>query len=797
MDGTPGGYEIVVDNSAYIELVSDSNEVVAPGIVNSRSAQDYFGFAVGVKNDNSIFIGAPGHDYDSTGDALPSNSGVVFEYKRVNGKWQLVQKIVSKTATADQNFGFGLEVSDTSLLVLSSRPWSNITGTLNAVAQFPIGNSIEMFAVDGDNFVSQAKRTLSTTVEYGISITMVGDEIVLGNTRRATDGTKPSISNAGGFTTYEVATPTLNTLGSVVGDGVSHGRFANDDFGSAVEMTPTQILIGAPGHDYGNNGANYRDSQGAIFVFDKKGSDWGLREKLNLETNSTLFGYGTTLKLIGDKHYAGTSNAAHVVELTTTNGAWAISKHIEAGAGKIAEIISTNRIVELDYLGSAGTNGQPIVTQAGRAKTFTVAGDGTLTDAAQDYTAPGGSNGRNTNDQFGYSVYANHDFVVIGAPGHGYDVLGSTSSKSGALYVFNKAGPVWNKETKIVADVTAVTGFGRAISGRNGWIISSGLTGNDGFARVFQRVAEGNWQTRKDYAGGGTSGDAFGWSVAAADTSKFVVGKPLDNNVNTAPVVSDSGTVQAYERIGSDWFDRGEFSAFGNTNGRNAGDWFGYSVAANKSFVVIGSPQYAFNEVGDQEITNAGAVWIYLKNSQYSMVGKYLSPSRTAEGRFGTTVAIDERNNKIAVGEPGTNMVHVFTFDGEALTLEQTLTVTLDAGEVFGTTLAMNNGLLAVGSAMASTDAAGENTLVNAGAAYIFEVDNSTGTWTLKEKITGFSDEAGAPMANGRLAEDAFGTSVALDADGALIVGAPGHDYDREGANLIENAGAVFIKKID
>ncbi len=797
-DGTPGGYNVNKDIAITISVLPDSDLVLAPGVINSRAISDLFGNAVGIKDENQIYIGAPGHAYDTGGDPLPGNAGAVFEYKRINGKWQLVQKIVSSAATSNDYFGFALEVTDNNLLVLGASPLTAFAGlNFNQTASSRNRNAVELFEFDGTNFVSQAKTTLTTTTETGTSLTFVGGKVVLGNSQRTTDGVKPAITNSGGFTTFNVTAPTLTSAGSIVGDGISHGRFALDFFGAAVEITPTQILVGAPGQDYGTNGANQRDLQGAIFVFDKNGPTYKFREKLNLEPTSELLGYGRTLKLIGEKLYAGTNDASKFVELTATNGSWTIARHIEATAGMVAKIVSSTKLIELNATGSLGVGSQPELLNSGRAKTFTIDIDGTLVDANTDYTVPGRSNGRNPNDQFGYSVYANHDFVVVGAPGHKYDLYGNPVTKSGALFVYNKTGDKWNNEVKIVPDEAAPIGFGRSLSGRNGWIITGNYDATTGFARVIQRVAEGNWVTRKDYVGTGSNGDRFGSSVAAADTNKFVVGSPDADNAPGSPAVDKSGVVNAYERTGENWFDRGIFSAQGLARGRNAGDWFGYSISANKNFVLIGSPQYDYDITGDLELSNAGAIWIYLKNSQFPMVAKFTSPSRVVDGRFGETVGIEEKTNTVVVGEPGANAVHIFAFDGETLTLTQTLTATLDTGEVFGKTLAVGAGYIAVGSAMASTDTEGENPMTNAGATYVYALDASTGIWALKEKIAGFTNEVGDLLENGRVAEDAFGTAVALDSKGSLIIGAPGHDYDVLGENPVDGSGAVFIKKVN
>jgi len=785
LDGLPGGLLVDQDVSISNSTSSDADHIYAPGITNSRAAGDYFGYKVAIAGDDSILVGAPGHDYDYVGDRLPDNAGAVYAYARTNGKWEITTKINSAVPTTGEFFGLDINVAADKVAVLGGSPKGYGVGYLHEYVDALSSNSLEVFTRTGDSLTSLAKTLITDPVKTGKSVVLDGNDLVLGTPSLRTNGLATPLIQAGGFETYAINAPTMSKVDTQVSAGVSHGRFGGDKFGSSVELIGNQVVIGAPGHDYTTNGEDYRLDQGALFVFEKKGPVYSFRSKINLELESEATGFGKTLKVIGDKLYAGTDDVAHNVELTQTNGNWAISKHIESTAGKIAEIVSQNKLIVLDPTSGAGLNGQPTLAASGIAHTFAIESDGTTTDQNQSYTIPGKSRGRNAGDQFGYSVYAGNDFVVVGAPNHSFDANGLTQDKAGALFVFNKSGDKWNAETKIVPDLAATTGFGRTIAGRNGWIITSGLTLDDGFARVMQRVATGVWETRKDYTGTGIGGDGFGMAVAAADTNKFAIGSPLSDSDFT-----DTGSVQTYERVGADWFNRNTLQTQGLTKGRNAGDWFGYSVASNKNYVVIGSPKYAYDAVGANELAESGALWIYLKNSKFPMIGKYVSPVRSENGLFGNAVGIDEKSNRIAVGEPGTNSVHVFAFDGETLTLEQTLTVSVGTNEVFGVTLAFNANTIIVGSAKASTDADGANELADAGAAYVFVRDNSNATWSLKEKIAGFAEP------NGRQDGDLMGTAVAIDAKGSAIIGAPGHDWDINGANEVADAGAVLIKKV-
>jgi Secretion system C-terminal sorting domain/FG-GAP repeat len=70
----------------------------------------------------------------------------------------------------------------------------------------------------------------------------------------------------------------------------------------------------------------------------------------------------------------------------------------------------------------------------------------------------------------------------------------------------------------------------------------------------------------------------------------------------------------------------------------------------------------------------------------------------------------------------------------------------------------------------------------NAGRVYIFEMDSITGQWAQTDLI----------LAPDRKAQDAFGTSVAISGDFAVI-GANGVNDDVNGENELESAGAAYI----
>ncbi|MDD2176685.1 FG-GAP repeat protein [Acidovorax sp. D2M1] len=94
-----------------------------------------------------------------------------------------------------------------------------------------------------------------------------------------------------------------------------------------------------------------------------------------------------------------------------------------------------------------------------------------------------------------------------------------------------------------------------------------------------------------------------------------------------------------------------------------------------------------------------------------------------------------------------------------------------------------------------------DNSIVNAGAVYVFSRNNSYGLWTLASYLKAGNNRA---YNNGRYLDNGphFGASLALSADGStLVVGAPGETSSAKGVNgdasdtQTQGAGATYVFK--
>lgn len=189
---------------------------------------------------------------------------------------------------------------------------------------------------------------------------------------------------------------------------------------------------------------------------------------------------------------------------------------------------------------------------------------------------------------------------------------------------------------------------------------------------------------------------------------------------------------------------------------REPGALFGYSVAIDGDYAVVGEP-------GE----NTAYVFFNNDTGSWDNVAKLVPSDESLQ--FGYAVTI--HGDLIAIGDPGENYelnqngssgaVYIFKrTDGNAWELETVIPSPDATKETFsGLSLLLDNTSLLVGAPQNMYD-----DLIHFGIVYIFE-ENESGDWELDQQIDG-------PI-NGLLDENQFGTSIAKD-NNFLIVGAPG-----------------------
>ena len=331
------------------------------------------------------------------------------------------------------------------------------------------------------------------------------------------------------------------------------------------------------------------------------------------------------------------------------------------------------------------------------------------------------------------ALSANGNVLVVGARGdwdgaNGFAAIQDDDSQTstGAAYVFTRSGTTWTQRAHLrPSNLNVGDGFGVAVAvSGDGNTIAIGAYGDSSVASASGAVyvfvcSAGSWsQQAYIKASNARAGDQFGANVSLSDEGNtLAVGAPNQD--------SNSGTVYVFTRGGAAWTEQ----AYVKASNTGAGDSFGSAVrlSSDGDTLAVG----AFNEdsaatgvngnQADNSARDAGAVYVFTRSGAIWSQQAYVKASNTDAGDdFGLHLALSGDGNTLAVG--------------------------------------------ARGEASASTGIGGnetDNSAEFAGAVYVFT--RSGATWTQQAYV----------KASNAQTDDRFGRSVALSADGnVLVVGA-------------------------
>jgi hypothetical protein len=372
---------------------------------------------------------------------------------------------------------------------------------------------------------------------------------------------------------------------------------------------------------------------------------------------------------------------------------------------------------------------------------------------------------------------AQEDSSATGIEG---DQADNSAPGAGAVYVYTRDQTgIWSQEAYIKASNTEADdsfGKGIALSG-DGNTLAVGAPGEDSDATdidddqdnnssidagaVYVYAREMGVWTQQAYVKASKSddGDGFGKSVALSqDGSTLAVGAPeedsdatgIDDNANNNSA-ADSGAVYMYARADMGWTPQ----AYVKASNTDALDHFGDSVALSDDgmMLAVGAPGESSSAPGidgdptNNSLADAGAVYVYARDDAGWAQQAYVKASNPGGDFFGTSVSLDEDGTTLAVGA-----------------------------------------LMEASSATKIDGDQNDNSLAQAGAAYVFARDQSS--WTQSAYVKA-SNTGGL---------DYFGCSVVLSDDGDLLaVGAYREDGGAIGIggdqadNSLSSAGAVYV----
>jgi len=409
---------------------------------------------------------------------------------------------------------------------------------------------------------------------------------------------------------------------------------------------------------------------------------------------------------------------------------------------------------------------------------------------------------RQAEDNFGFSVAISGDYAIVGAKYEDHDVVGGSNKiQAGSAYIFKNESGAWTQVQKIVAsDRSAEDWFGNSVAISGDFIVVGAVLEDEdefgannlesaGSAYIFKNES-GTWvEIQKIVATDRAANDYFGNSVAISG-DYIVVGAYLeDENAVGGATMDNAGSAYIFYNNAGTWEQTQKIVASDRYNN----DYFGYSVAIDGNYLIVGAYNEDENVSGGASLNASGSAYIFFNTAgTWNQIQKIVASDREELDNFGWSVAIhgsyaivgaysedeDETGNN-SLEEAGS--AYIF-FNNVGVWTETNKIVASDRenGDRFGHSVAIYGDYAVVGAYLEDEDENGLNSHDNAGSAYIFK--NDAGNWVEEQKI----------VSTDRSLADWFGVSVAIS-DTYILVGAQLEDHDPNGETNLPSAGSAYV----
>lgn len=553
---------------------------------------DQFGQSVAISGD-VIAVGSRGEASGATGingnqaDETAPSAGAVYVFERASGTWSLSAYLKASNTGAGDNFGWAVGVAGNTVISgawLEDSSATGVNGLANDEAATNAGAAY-VFLRTGTTWAQQAFLKTSNSAagdQFGYSVSLSGDIAVVGAPFEDSSATGVNGNQADNGASNSGAAYVF------VRNGVhwtqqaylkASNTEAADNFGGAVGVSSTFIVVGAteedgnaPGvNDPTGQASNLASNSGAAYIFERSGGVWTQTAYVKASNPGNLDRFGGSVAVSGGTVVVGATD-----EDSTATGVNGLQNNNNAPGSGAAYVFVRDQ--------SSG-----VWSQQAYLKAFNISGN-------------------NADDRFGTSVAVRDHTIVVGAEREdGMALL------SGAAYVFARSGTIWTPDGYLkAANAGSEDAFGWSVAATDFRIIVGapkedsaatgvGNNGNDesasdsGAAYAYRRNGTAWVQEAYLKAHNTGAGDAFGWSVAAdtLDTYNAVVGARYegsnatgrngDGGNNSAPT---AGAVYFFRSDGGAWYQDSYLKA-SNTG---SGDNLGASVSISGATVLAGAP---------------------------------------------------------------------------------------------------------------------------------------------------------------------------------------------------------------
>ena len=174
----------------------------------------------------------------------------------------------------------------------------------------------------------------------------------------------------------------------------------------------------------------------------------------------------------------------------------------------------------------------------------------------------------------------------------------------------------------------------------------------------------------------------------------------------------------------------------------------------------------------------------------FSFEQKITAPIRSANYIFSEDVEIHGGRAYASTEVDNSSHGAIFMYEMDSTTGNWTMAQKIQSpesgtSEGFGYDFDVDGNYMVVGARLNSTDAITANYKSKAGALFVYKKNNNN-RWLYDQKI----------VTSDRAIDDYFGMFVAIH-NGRIAAGAPGHDYDTNSTSYLSNAGAAYVFELN
>lgn len=653
---------------AYVyDLGSATPSVPVLVLPNPNPAiNDGFGYSVAISG-TDVVVGTP------DGDSGISDAGCVYVYDLTSLTPAVPVMQMNNPDGAGQNFGHAVAISGSRIVVGACQDGG--VGDLGRAYVYDLASgtpSVPVFTLEDGTPLSNE--------QFGFSVAIVGDRVVVSAPRDDTWGTDSGLAYA-----YDLSSPTpelpMATLRdsspalddlfgmsvslsgelAVVGahlddDGAGNSGSvyifdlssstpeaailsidnpspsSNDEFGRAVSLAGTRLLVGANSDNTGASNA------GSAYVFEvSSGTPEIPMITINNPSPSSNEEFGSSVAISGSIVAVGSSRD----DKGASNSGGVAVFDLNSGSPQQPLLLIDNPAPTInDYFGSSVAVSGAIVAIAAiqddqgatNAGTVYIYNINSSVPGVPLFTIPNPS--PQSQDEFGNSLAISGDILVVGASKNN-----AGADDAGSVYVFDLASPTPGVPTHVIDNPDPAIGdwFGYSV-GLSGDRLLVGAPRDDfgaanaGSAYAFDLASPTPTLPVALLANPAPAlNDEFGFSVAVSGTN-VVIGSRMDDNLAV-----DAGDVMVYDLLS---VTPAVPVASLTRPDPNEEDYFGTAVSISGTRIVVGAPG------SDRAVDEGGAAYVYELSSATSTVPADILETglEHASDWLGAAVAIDGTN---------------------------------------------------------------------------------------------------------------------------------------------------------